>query len=109
MVRGFIIIATACFARVLLKKLQYRHHILGLIILITGLIIVGLATIFGGADHEKTEIGFLIMLLVAKTLSSCQFVAEEWLLRDYNVDPLKVVGLEGMWGCIYWCIALPIL
>ena len=36
-------------------------------------------------------------------------MTEEWLLGDYDVDALKVVGLEGMWGCIYWIIILPIL
>jgi len=30
-------------------------------------------------------------------------------LGDYYLDPLKVVGLEGMWGVIYYIIALPIL
>jgi hypothetical protein len=49
------------------------------------------------------------MLFIAKTLTSCQFVSEEWILRDYQIDPLKIVGLEGMWGCIYWVIALPII
>ena len=33
---------------------------------------------------------------------------EEKLLGDYYLDPLKVVGLEGLWGLIIWCILLPI-
>ena len=36
------------------------------------------------------------------------FVVEEKLLGDYYLDPLRVVGLEGMWGLIYYTIALPI-
>ena len=49
------------------------------------------------------------MLLVAKTLTGCQFVAEEWILGDYDVDPLKIVGIEGLWGSLLWLIVLPIL
>ena len=29
-------------------------------------------------------------------------------MGDYVLDPLKVVGLEGMWGIVYWAILLPI-
>jgi hypothetical protein len=71
MVRGFIIIATACIARIFLKKLQYKHHIIALIILISGLAIVGVATLVSGDDNDRTEVGFLIMLFIAKTLTSC--------------------------------------
>jgi hypothetical protein len=33
---------------------------------------------------------------------------EEKLLGNYYLDPLKVVGLEGLWGLIIWCVLLPI-
>jgi hypothetical protein len=36
------------------------------------------------------------------------FIVEEKLLGDYVLDPLKVVGLEGMWGIVYYLILLPI-
>lgn len=48
------------------------------------------------------------MLLVAQLFSGGLFIVEEKLLGDYYLDPLKVVGLEGMWGIIFWCILLPI-
>lgn len=109
MVRGFIIVVTAGLARAFLKKPQYRHHIVGIILIFVGEALVGLASIVYGTDNDSTEVTFFVMLLIAKTLTGCQFVAEEWLLRDYDVDALKVVGLEGMWGSIYWIIILPIL
>lgn len=36
------------------------------------------------------------------------FIVEEKLLGDYYLDPLKVVGLEGIWGLLLWAILLPI-
>ena len=37
------------------------------------------------------------------------FVIEEKLLGDYYLDPLMVVGFEGMWGVTYWMVLLPIM
>lgn len=36
------------------------------------------------------------------------FIVEEKLLGDYYLDPLKVVGFEGVWGLLIWAILLPI-
>ena len=49
-----------------------------------------------------------MILLFATIFSSCLYVVEEKLLGSYSLDPLKVVGLEGLWGFIMWCILLPI-
>ena len=35
-------------------------------------------------------------------------VVEQKLFGEYRLDPLKVTGYEGMWGCIIWSILLPI-
>jgi hypothetical protein len=48
------------------------------------------------------------MLLIAKVLTGFHFIVEEKLLDNYILDPLKVVGLEGMFGCTYFAILLPI-
>ena len=37
------------------------------------------------------------------------FIVEEKLLGDYYVDPMKVVGLEGMWGLCYYLALLPVM
>jgi hypothetical protein len=36
------------------------------------------------------------------------FIIEEKLLADYYLDPLKIVGLEGVWGVLFYAILLPI-
>ncbi len=48
------------------------------------------------------------MLLIAQLFTGGMFIVEEKLLGDYYLDPLKVVGLEGLWGIIFSCIMLPI-
>ena len=49
------------------------------------------------------------MLLISQIFFGGLFVAEEKILGDYYLDPLKVVGLEGMWGLCYYAVLLPIL
>jgi hypothetical protein len=48
------------------------------------------------------------MLIIAQFFASSLLIVEEKLLGSYYLDPLKVVGLEGLWGLIMWCILLPI-
>jgi len=35
-------------------------------------------------------------------------VVEEKLLSGTQLDPLYVVGMEGLWGCLIFSIILPI-
>ena len=37
------------------------------------------------------------------------FIVEEYFLGGYYLDPMKVVGLEGMWGLLYYMTILPIM
>lgn len=37
------------------------------------------------------------------------FIVEEYFIGDYYLDPLKVVGLEGMWGVCYYITLLPFM
>ena len=47
------------------------------------------------------------MLVLSQLFAGCQFISEEKILGDYYLDPLKVVGLEGMWGLCYYAVLLP--
>lgn len=37
------------------------------------------------------------------------FIVEEYFLGDYYLDPMKVVGTEGMWGLTYYLALLPVM
>jgi hypothetical protein len=71
--------------------------------------LVGLSSLIHPDDDggsTTTPIG-LILLVCSQLFAGTQFIVEEKLLGDYYLDPLKVVGLEGMWGLCYWAILLP--
>jgi hypothetical protein len=50
----------------------------------------------------------VLLLLGAQCFTGFQFISEEKILSGYYLDPLLVVGLEGMWGTLYYLILLPI-
>lgn len=55
-----------------------------------------------------TIIGVL-MIALAQIFTATQFVLEEWILQQYSLEPLKVVGWEGVFGFIVTVIGMIIL
>ena len=107
MFRGAIIIFTCTASILFLKNKYYRHHFLGIIVVILGLIIVGLDAVLNGDSSEGENPAFGIFLVVLSQVFSCfLFITEEKLLKGYETPPLKAVGLEGMWGVLCYIVLL---
>ena len=51
----------------------------------------------------------IILILVAQFFAGGLYVVEEYFVGGYCLDPLKVVGMEGMWGLSYYLAILPIM
>lgn len=110
MLRGLIIIVTAGMSIIFLKRKLYRHHWSSIAVIFIGVFMVGLASLVwpnkdGVGETKALGLG---LLLIAQVFCGGLFIAEEKILSDYYLDPLLVVGLEGMWGLIFWAILLPI-
>lgn len=60
------------------------------------------------AEALWTIIGVL-MIALAQIFTATQFVLEEWILEQYALEPLKVVGWEGLFGLIVTVIGMIIL
>ena len=108
MFRGAIIIFTCTASILFLKNKYYRQHFLGICIVVIGLIIVGVnASLSGSSDEFDSKIVLGIFLVVLSQVFSCMlFVSEEKILKNYDVPPLKAVGMEGMWGVACYIILL---
>ncbi|TNV73496.1 hypothetical protein FGO68_gene681 [Halteria grandinella] len=109
MLRSMKIIFTAAMSIVFLKKKLYRHHWTSIGCIFFGLVLVGIS-VFKNSSAKSIETKPLgvVILVVASVFSSGLYVVEEKLLGSYQLDPLKVVGLEGMWGCLMWAVLLPL-
>ncbi|KAL8721140.1 MAG: hypothetical protein Q9225_002123 [Loekoesia sp. 1 TL-2023] len=56
----------------------------------------------------KTILGVL-MIAGAQVFTATQFVLEEWILEQYALEPLKVVGWEGVFGFLVTFIGMIVL
>lgn len=59
-------------------------------------------------ESLQTVLGVL-MIAAAQIFTATQFVLEEWILENYALDPIKVVGWEGIFGFIVTVIGMIIL
>lgn len=48
----------------------------------------------------------IAFVLVGEFFHGCQFVYEEKFVTQYDLHPLKVVGIEGMYGVLFLAVAL---
>jgi drug/metabolite transporter (DMT)-like permease len=117
MFRGSLILFTALFSIVFLGRKLFRHHFLAITITVSGLLIVGLATLIWPASTPEgcssgkgvdNSIGGIALVLVSQIFTASQFVIEEKIFSSYSCHPLKVVGWEGIWGSILYAILLSV-
>lgn len=59
-------------------------------------------------EAVQTILGVL-MIAAAQIFTAAQFVLEEWILENYALEPLKVVGWEGIFGFFVTLIGMIIL
>ena len=59
-------------------------------------------------EAVQTIVGVL-MIAAAQIFTATQFVLEEWTLENYALEPLKVVGWEGVFGFLVTAVAMIIL
>lgn len=98
MMRGLIVFITAMLSIIFLKRRLHRHHWTALLLIIAGIAIVGVAAL-SGADSSSSNPGLGIILLVASQLAAgAMFIVEEKILGNYCLNPLYIVGWEGIFG-----------
>lgn len=108
MMRGIIVVITALLSVVFLKRKLYRHHWTSIVFIVLGVAEVGYVAIRRGTEGNTAgSVGMgICLLLVSQCFTGAQFIIEEILLGDYYLDPLVIVGTEGMWGLSYYLLAL---
>ncbi|CAI2370233.1 unnamed protein product [Moneuplotes crassus] len=110
MMGGFIVLVVAVMSIIFLKKKQYRHHWLGIALIFVGIGMVAATALLNKDDSSsKNPILGISMLIGSILIQGCQYIVEEKLLGSYYLNPMKVVGWEGITGTILFAILLPIL
>ncbi|GMG35615.1 unnamed protein product [Aspergillus oryzae] len=126
MTRGALVLFVGLFSVLFLHRKLYLYQWMALFVVVLGVALVGLAgALFGDSqNHDITRedamaavahvsmqaralaktpeavqaiIGVLL-IAAAQIFTASQFVLEEWILEHYAMNPLQVVGWEGVFG-----------
>lgn len=134
MTRGMLVIWVGIFSVVFLKKKLYLFQWCALATVVLGVTLVGLAgslqaedvtkpaSVMEGAknaaviisrvastpDAISTMIG-IFLIAGAQIFTATQFVLEEFILERYALEPLRVVGWEGIFGFSFTALGMLVL
>ncbi|KAK3897868.1 hypothetical protein C8A05DRAFT_38552, partial [Staphylotrichum tortipilum] len=111
MTRGALVLFVGLFSVVFLKRHLHLFQWLSLVGVVMGVAVVGLAGAIQpdkkhagsdvggevGADALRVIVGVL-MIAGAQVFTATQFVLEEWILERSAIEPIRVVGWEGLFG-----------
>jgi drug/metabolite transporter (DMT)-like permease len=118
MTRGALVLFVGLFSVVFLKRHLHLFQWLSLVGVVLGVAVVGLAGAIwpdekpegpigkpeedslaeGGLSDAARAIVGVLLIAGAQIFTATQFVLEEWLLERSSIEPLRVVGWEGIFG-----------
>lgn len=121
MVRGALVLFVGLFSVVFLKRRLHLFQWLALGGVVTGVAIVGLAGALwpdkkaqvgsnadGMSDAGRAITG-VFLIAGAQIFTATQFVLEEWMLENSSIEPIRVVGWEGVFGFTVTTLTMVIL
>jgi drug/metabolite transporter (DMT)-like permease len=125
MTRGALVLFVGLFSVMFLRRHLHLFQWLSLIGVVLGVAVVGLAGAISpddatettdtsrkivdqGSDALKAIIGVLL-IAGAQIFTATQFVLEEWILENSTIEPIRVVGWEGIFGFIVTVFAMAVL
>lgn len=104
MCRGCIVLFTCLFSVVFLNREQQRYQLVGVFLVAIGITIVSLQELLYGEPeasvYSKPAWIGLTLTLLAQTFQASMLVIEEKYLSKYEIPPMQMVGLEGLFGSI---------
>jgi len=122
MTRGALVLFVGLFSVVFLRRHLHLFQWLSLVGVMTGVAIVGLAGAIQPdkkvssssatgeieGDALRVIIGVL-MIAGAQIFTATQFVLEGWILERSEIEPIRVVGWEGLFGFLVTLLGMTVL
>lgn len=125
MTRGALVLFVGVFSVVFLHRRLHLFQWLSLLGVVTGVGIVGLAGAIqpdkkhatgpesiqaAGIDESALRVLIgVLMIAGAQIFTASQFVLEEWILERSAIEPIRVVGWEGLFGFTVTLLGMVIL
>ena len=115
MTRGSVVIFSAILSVKWLGRRLFSFHYWAIFLVIVAVVFVGLAGI-QTSDSDSEGAGMVIIgllfIIAAQMVTAVQFITEEEFMNEYKatkLDPVALVGFEGLWGLVYFCVLAPYL
>ncbi|KAF4666519.1 hypothetical protein FOL47_004059 [Perkinsus chesapeaki] len=118
MMRGSIIVFSALLSMVFLHRKMNKQNWLGIFLCVVAVTLVGYANLMShdNATTAKSNTSTalvvfgMVMIVLSQIIQSLQLVTEEKFMKNINIPPFLVVGMEGIWGTLIMIfITLPIV
>jgi len=115
MTRGAIVIFTCLLSVAFLGRRQHGYHIFGVALVALGITLVSLSTFINPSEETSTstpstsaasKLFGISLCIVAQVFQAAMLVYEEKIMSQYTVPPLRVVGMEGLFGILFGVILL---
>lgn len=112
MTRGSIVIFTCLLSVIFLGRKQHPYHIAGVICVAVGITLVSLSTFMGPHHTEahlrsaKAQMFGITLCITAQVFQASMLVYEEKIMSRYPIPPLRVVGMEGLFGILIGGVVL---
>lgn len=101
MLRGSLIIFTGLLSVAFLHRTLRAYQWTGMIVVLAGLIVTGLADFLMEGDDKKDMNSVItgdLLIIIAQIIAATQMVLEERFVTKRDVPPLAAVGSEGVFG-----------
>ena len=118
--KSSLMIFTAVLSNLFTKKKLYKHHVIAMVILVIGLTLVGILssvydetkiiendTIVHAGKAKPSHVFYIFVNLLGQFFEACQFVTEAVFNEGYALDPTYMVGMEGLFSCLYFFTMIP--
>lgn len=116
MMRGAEMLFAALFAIGFLGRRLNHMHYKGIACCITGIALVGWSSTMSGegsASHPVSQRAILVgmaLIVASQCVQAAQLTFEDYFMADMAIEPLKIVGFEGVFGSVAMlCVLLPIV
>ncbi|KAG5948084.1 hypothetical protein E4U59_004559 [Claviceps monticola] len=130
MTRGALVLFVGVFSVVFLGRNLHLFQWLSLVGVVSGVALVGLAGAIWPDEKKAPQIGALtstvssteaplsdtaraiigvLLIAGAQVFTATQFVLEEWMLENSPVEPIKVVGWEGLFGFLVTVLVMIVM
>ncbi|WIA30810.1 hypothetical protein OEZ86_000868 [Tetradesmus obliquus] len=115
MMRGAEMLFAALFAVLFLKRHLNRFHYMGIGCCAAGICMVGMSSVLSGEGSSTHAVSTEEMLLgmglivASQAVQAAQLTFEDFFMADLAMDPMKIVGFEGLFGSFFMlAILLPL-